>query len=87
MARAGLVIYEHHFHYLVFGSFRVELGRAHKRLQFDWDGRDRWLSCSSATVSSQGDHPAWSKVSGQELSKDQDPFATIEALALEHFAI
>lgn len=87
LAGAGLVVYEHHYQYLGFGSFMIEIGRAHRRLQFKWDGKERWLVSSSATPSSQGDPPAWAELRAEEVSNTDDPFATIEATANEHFGI
>jgi hypothetical protein len=87
MDLAGLTLYEHHYRYLGFGSFTIELGQPHKRLQYKWDGKERFLVCSTATLSGQGENPQWKEFSTLELPADNQPLAFIKATLDEHFAI
>jgi hypothetical protein len=59
LASNGLVVYRCRYDFLAFGSWVVEAGTSHRRLQFVRDGQQRTLRCATAHLQNAGAVPEW----------------------------
>ncbi|MEX0733055.1 MAG: hypothetical protein WD944_11730 [Steroidobacteraceae bacterium] len=67
-------LHEHQYHYLVFGSWVIEAGQRKKRFRFIWDGRDSYLTVSTATFSDSHTHTEWN-----EMREQSGPATSLDA--------
>lgn len=54
-----LILYSCRFDFLAFGSWAIEAGTPHRRLQIVRDGRDGVLRCSTASLQNASAVPIW----------------------------
>ncbi len=87
LAGSDLAIYGIAYDYLHFGSWTIELGRRHRRLLVQWDGKESLLSCSVTAAPNSQAPRAWTLLEEIPLGPDDVPvgvLARAEALALAH---
>lgn len=59
LAGSGLVVYRCRYDFLAFGSWVIEAGTSHRRLQLVRDGKERALRCATARLQNAGAVPEW----------------------------
>ena len=59
LAANALVVYRCRYDFLAFGSWLVEGGTSHRRLQIVRDGKQSTLRCSTARLQNAGAVPEW----------------------------
>jgi hypothetical protein len=59
LANGGLVVYRCRYDFLAFGSWVIEAGTSHRRLQLVRDGQQRTLRYSTARLQNAGAVPEW----------------------------
>jgi hypothetical protein len=81
LAEQGLAIYGLAYDYLHFGSWTIEVGRRHKRILLQWDGKESLLVVSVAVVSDAQGSKDWKRVAEQPitLQGDADPTAIFDS--------
>jgi hypothetical protein len=80
-------LYEHHYWPMAFGNFTVVLGRAHKRVKFDWDSRESVLAVSLSDFSNQGDPPEWVHDMDVSVPKSEGLYAEIASNVTDMLSI
>ena len=61
--KKGLLLYNHEYHYLAFGSWTIVIGTSKKRLRFIWDGKDSSLNIETSRFQNSNSAPSWEPVS------------------------
>ncbi len=64
----GAAVLEQHYMLLLMGSFSLVVGTAHRRLKFDWDGREFFLNIQSCRCQSQSSVQDWLQVDNIRIS-------------------
>lgn len=59
LAGNGLVVYRCRYDFFAFGSWAIEAGTSHRRLQLVRDGKERVLRCATARLQNAGAVPEW----------------------------
>ena len=59
LAGNGLVVFRCRFDFFAFGSWVIEAGTSHRRLQLVHDGKDGALRCATARLQNAGAVPEW----------------------------
>ena len=80
----GLTLYRVSFDYLAFGSWELEAGTPHRRLQILRDGRERTLRYATARVHNEGAFPEWEEhetIPFEAVSSQDDLERWLEAVA------
>lgn len=62
-----LAIYEVSYNYLAFGSWTLVAGSRHRRLRFEYDGKEDQLDVSESTFSDSQSQPQWETLPPQTL--------------------
>jgi hypothetical protein len=82
----GVTLYEHHYHYLIFGSFELVVGKPHRRMKIVWDGKESCLTVERSKFPNQGAHPEWKHEQLLRISSDA-VVETIEQVVRAEFAL
>lgn len=59
LASNGLIVYRCRYDFFAFGSWVIEAGTSHRRLQLVRDGQQRTLRYSTARIQNAGAVPEW----------------------------
>ena len=62
LANSGLVLYRCRYDFIAFGSWTIEAGTPHHRLQLARDGKERALRCATARLHNAGAVPEWKEL-------------------------
>jgi hypothetical protein len=55
----SMAVFEHHYHYLSFGSWILVAGNRHRRAQLTWDGKEFLLSCQVSDFQGSSAPASW----------------------------
>ena len=58
----GLTIFEHHYHYLAFGSWSLIVGKDKHRMMFSWDGKESYLGIGKSNFQNSNASSNWEPV-------------------------
>jgi hypothetical protein len=75
-AREAAVI-ELRYTMLLMGSFSLVAGTAHRRLKFDWDGREFFLNIQTCSCQSQSSAQDWLQIDNVRIPPPQSVWPTI----------
>jgi hypothetical protein len=87
LAKHNLAIYGLAYDYLHFGSWTIEVGRRHKRILLQWDGKESWLVISVAVVSDAQSAKDWKRVAEQAITLQADADPTVVFESAKHLAL
>ena len=82
----ALLVFEHHFHWLVFGSWTIVVGTSHSRLRFTWDGKEGVLEVAEAVIGSQADRPAWDTPENLAARRSVEAFEAMKVRVASRYA-
>ena len=57
-----LIVYEHEYSYMVFGSWMIIIGKSKHRTKFSWDGKESYLDISMSDFQNSNSMPDWKPV-------------------------
>jgi hypothetical protein len=83
IAKADIAVYGIAYDFSHFGSWTIEAGRRHQRLLLQWDGRERTLIVSTASVSDAQAQKHWKQVAERHVDSHGAPNESQFALATE----
>ena len=83
-----LAIYEVSYHYWAFGSWTLVAGTPHRRLLFQFDGKEDYLDVSQSTFGDSQSRPKWEALRQQKLEPGAGVnvprlFSLVENMVLE----
>jgi len=64
-----LAIYEVSYNYFAFGSWTLVVGSRHRRLRFQYDGKEDQFDVSESTFSDSQSPPQWEALPSQTLDR------------------
>ena len=64
-----LAVYENQYNYFAFGSWTLIVGTSHRRLRFEFDGKEDWLEVLESEFQNQGSQPQWKSVDTRQLER------------------
>jgi len=82
----GVAVLEHNYLLLLMGSFSLVVGNAHRRLRFDWDGREFFLNIQQCHCENQGTPQVWSHLKNTRISSPDSVEVFIERQCSEVFS-
>ena len=83
----GLTVYRCRYDFLAFGSWVIEAGTSHRRLQIARDGKEGMLRCSTSSFDNAASVARWVEQEALPLSADagaSDVMETTDALIRKH---
>jgi hypothetical protein len=90
LAKVDIAVYGIAYDFLHFGSWTIEAGRRHQRLLLQWDGRERTLTVSTASVSDAQAQKHWKQGAERHVDSRGAPndhqFALATEMAVLHAA-
>jgi hypothetical protein len=90
LAASDIAVYGIAYDFMHFGSWTIEAGRRHHRLLLRWDGRERTLSVSTASVPDARAQKHWKQVAERQVESqgvsNEQHFAIASELAVLHAA-
>jgi len=57
-----LIVYEHEYSYMAFGSWMIIIGKSKHRTKFSWDGKESYLDISMSEFQNSNSMPDWKPV-------------------------
>ncbi len=57
-----LIVYEHEYSYMHFGSWVIIIGNSKHRTKFSWDGKESYLGISMSKFQNSNSMPDWKPV-------------------------
>lgn len=91
LAVDGVEIYSVTYHSKVFGSWEIEAGRRRVRVRVSWDGKDRHLSVSTATLESGSTERKWQLAEEHDFRNRRPAllqlFGTVHAAITAHAGV
>jgi hypothetical protein len=81
----GVAVLEHNYLLLLMGSFSLVVGTAHRRLRFDWDGREFFLNIQQCCCENQSTAQAWNHLKNSRISPPDSVEVFIERECSEVF--
>ena len=57
-----LIVYEHEYSYMHFGSWMIIIGKSKHRTKFSWDGKESYLDISMSEFQNSNSMPDWKPV-------------------------
>lgn len=78
LAAVGAAVLQHDYLLLHMGSFSVVVGTAHRRLRFQWDGREFCLDVAECNCLSQSSTQLWRPVQNLRIAPPERVELVIE---------
>jgi hypothetical protein len=58
----NLIIFEHEYNYMAFGSWSVIIGKSKHRIKFSWDGKESYLGIGLSSFQNSNSIANWEPV-------------------------
>lgn len=87
LGQSRLAIYSVEYKMEAFGSWTIELGKRHRRLLVNWDGKESFLSVSQSEVSDSRASKDWKRAADEHIEYQKtanELFRVAENLILEN---
>lgn len=85
LSSVGVAVLEHKYSLLLMGSFSLVVGNAHRRIKYEWDGREFFLNMQECTCQSQSSPQVWHQTKNVLVTPPEKVEAFIEAHCGETF--
>lgn len=70
-----LIIFEHEYNYMVFGSWLIVIGKSKHRMKFSWDGKESYLGIGLSVFQNSNSvanwEPVFPSVSGTQKTEEE----------------
>jgi len=85
LSSVGVAVLEHKYLLLIMGSFSLVVGNAHRRIKYEWDGREFFLNIQECTCQSQSSPQVWHQIKNVRVAPPEKVETLIETHCVEGF--